>query len=357
MMNRLIALLIFSVLATQSCDKKSGAPPPAPPPEPPVVSADSFVNPLLTSGPDPWVIRKDNQYYYTHTLGNRIGIWKTSKMSELKNAPQTIVWTPTATGINSKNIWAPELHTFDNKWYIYYTAGASADLATQRTFVLENANADPTSGAWTDKGQIRDSTADFFAIDGTVLTHNGKNYFAWSGQAMPADNTQRLYIAAMSNPWTLETKRTLISSPDYSWEKSGAPPAVNEGPEFITNPQGRLLLVYSASGCWTDDYALGVLMLKAGGDPLVAADWTKHPTPIFVKQPANGAYGPGHNSFFKSVDGQEDWILYHANPAAGQGCKDFRSPRMQRFTWNVDGTPNFGTPVKININIKKPSGE
>ena len=355
-MNRLIALLIFSVLTSQACDKKSSSPP-APPPLPPVVSADSFVNPLLSSGPDPWVIKRNDQYYYTHTLGNRIGIWKTTKMSALKSATQTIVWTAPATGPNSKNIWAPELHFIDNKWYIYYTAGSSSDLATQRTFVLENTNADPTTGTWTDKGQIRDAAADFFAIDGTVLSYNGKNYFAWSGHAFPADNTQRLYVAAMSNPWTLETSRTLVSSPDYAWEKAGAPPAVNEGPEFITNPQGQLLLVYSASGCWTDDYALGILKLKAGGDPLVATDWTKLATPVFVKQPANGAYGPGHNSFFKSADGQEDWILYHANPAAGQGCQDNRSPRMQRFTWNADGTPNFGAPVKININIKKPSGE
>src|SRR5688500_10118707 len=146
MMNRLIALLIFSVLASQACDKKSTPAPPVTPP--PVVSADSFVNPLLPSGPDPWVIRKDNQYYYTHTLGNRIGIWKTGKMSDLKNSPQTIVWTAPATGLNSKNIWAPELHYINNKWYIYYTAGSGSDLATQRTFVLENANADPTTGSW-----------------------------------------------------------------------------------------------------------------------------------------------------------------------------------------------------------------
>lgn len=357
MMNRLIALLIFSVMGSQACDKKSTCCAPTPPSPPPVVSADSFVNPLLASGPDPWVIQKDSIYYYTHTLGNRVGIWKTKKMSELKNAPQTIVWTAPATGLNSKNIWAPELHYLDNKWYVYYTAGSSSDLSTQRTFVLENANADPTAGAWADKGQIRDSTADYFAIDGTVLTHNGKRFFAWSGHASPADNTQRLFISGMSNPWTLDTKRTLLSSPDYPWEKVGTPPAVNEGPEFITNPQGRLLLVYSASGCWTDDYALGVLVLKAGGDPLAAADWTKHSTPVFVKQPSNGAYGPGHNSFFKTVNGQEDWILYHANPAAGQGCQNARSPRMQRFTWNADGTPNFGVPVKINTNVKKPAGE
>ncbi|MEJ7661106.1 MAG: family 43 glycosylhydrolase [Hymenobacter sp.] len=60
------------------------------------------------------------------------------------------------------------------------------------------------------------------------------------------------------------------------------------------------------------------------------------------------AYGPGHNGFFKSKDGSEDWLVYHANNLVGQGCGDSRNPRIQKFTWNADDTPNFGTPVAIN---------
>src|SRR5439155_26502562 len=110
---------------------------------------------------------------------------------------------------------------------------------------------------------------------------------------------------------------------------------------------GRVFLIYSASGCWTDDYALGMLTLRQGGDPMNPVDWTKSPDPVFVKKPENGAYAPGHNAFFTSRDGRESWIIYHANLAAGQGCGNARNPRMQRFTWNADGSPNFGEPVKV----------
>lgn len=316
-----------------------------------------FTNPLLESGPDPWVIRKDSFYYYTNTLGNRIAIWKTKTVSDLKHATIKTIWHPPASGANSKNIWAPELHYSEGKWYMYYTAGASADLNTQRLFVLENSSADPLEGQWTEKGQIADSSADFFAIDGTVLEYGGRNYLVWSGHASATDHTQNLYIARMSNPWTLETRRVLISSPQYAWESVGAPPAVNEGPEILKNATGRIFLVYSASGCWTDDYALGLLSLKQGGDPLHAADWSKSPQPIFTKKPENGAFGPGHNGFFQSPDGKEDWIIYHANTFSGQGCGDKRNPRIQKFSWNADGTPHFGEPVKINTSIRKPSGE
>lgn len=348
-----ISIILFLVAGLQYCSKPSSQPNPTPPVDPATV----FQNPLLPSGPDPWVAQKDNNYYYTHTLGNRIAIWKTAKMSELAKATPATVWTAPPNGPNSKNVWAPEIHFLDNKWYAYYTAGSSTDLSTQRSFVLENVSADPTTGTWSEKGQIRDPAADYFAIDGTVFSHNGNNYFIYSGHPNASDNTQNLYIARMTNPWTLATGRTLISAPTYTWEKAGAPPAVNEGPEILKNAAGRVFLIFSASGCWTDDYALGMLTLKEGGDPLNAGDWIKNASPVFTKKPSTSTYGPGHNTFFKSKDGTEDWILYHANTAPGQGCGDNRNPRMQKFTWNADGTPNFGEPLPINTPIKKPAGE
>ncbi|RYZ58559.1 MAG: hypothetical protein EOO14_09575, partial [Chitinophagaceae bacterium] len=107
-------MLVFFVAASFGSCKKSGSPAPAPNPVDP---ATVFQNPLLPSGPDPWVAQKDNQYYYTHTLGDRIAIWKTAKMTELNRATPKTIWTAPATGPNSKNIWAPEIHFLDNKWY------------------------------------------------------------------------------------------------------------------------------------------------------------------------------------------------------------------------------------------------
>ena len=149
----------------------------------------------------------------------------------------------------------------------------------------------------------------------------------------------------------------MISAPQYAWESIGAPPAVNEGPEILKNSAGKVFLTFSASGCWTDDYSLGLMTLKDGGDPLVPADWVKTNQPVFVKNPANQAFGPGHNAFFKSPDKTEDWIIYHANPQSGQGCNPSRSPRIQKFTWKTDGTPDFGQPVPLNVKLMRPSGE
>src|SRR5215207_176378 len=129
-----IRSITFIVLfGLSGCEKKKD-PAPDPGPDPSTL----FTNPLLSSGPDPWIIKKDSFYYYTHTLGNRISVWKTKKVSELKNAPVQTIWSAPPSGQNSRNVWAPELHYLNGKWYTYYTAGSSSDLSTQRLFVLEN---------------------------------------------------------------------------------------------------------------------------------------------------------------------------------------------------------------------------
>lgn len=319
----------------------------------------SFMNPLLPVGPDPWVIQKDSFYYYMHTLGNRIELRKTRSMSRLERAKSKVIWTPPAVGPNSHHLWAPELHHLNDKWYIYYSAGPSVETGFQKLFVLENSSPDPMEGEWIDKGQIADYVEDIFAIDATVLQYQNKNYLIWSSRDPIGTTDQRLYCAEMRNPWTLSSRRVLISSPTLAWEKlySSFPKGVNEGPEILKNGKGKVFLVYSASECGTDDYNLGMLTLKDGGNPLKPSDWVKTQSPVLFANTASSAYGPGHCSFFKSPDGNEDWIIYHANSFPGQGCGNSRNPRIQKFTWDENGNPVFGQPVKIFKRLSRPSGE
>jgi GH43 family beta-xylosidase len=158
----------------------------------------------------------------------------------------------------------------------------------------------------------------------------------------------------------------LISKPEYEWERIWKNPDewnntndhitfVNEGPEVLAH-KDKLFLVYSASGCWTPYYCLGMLEADADSDLLDPESWTKYPEPVFHQSGPNGVYGTGHNCFFKSPDGSEDWILYHANDRPEQGCGGNRSPRAQLIKWNEDGTPDFGTALSTSTRIKKPSG-
>ncbi|MES2456918.1 MAG: glycoside hydrolase family 43 protein [Bacteroidota bacterium] len=321
--------------------------------------SQTFTNPLLPAGADPYSFYKDGYYYYTHTTGRNILLYKSKTIDGIKDAKRKVVWTPPKTGPYSKNIWAPEVMFLQGKWYAYFAADGG-DNINHRMYVLENASADPTEGEFVFKGQITDET-NKWAIDGDVIEHKGKLYMIWSGWEGDANGKQEIYIAKLKNPWTVDGPRVKISSPRFKWETIGdlnepnlKHVDVNEGPQFLVH-KNKIFVVYSASGCWTDFYALGTLTASANANLLDPASWTKSAEPVFQRSEANGVYAPGHNSFFKSPDGQEDWILYHANDKPGQGCGGFRSPRAQKFAWDKNGMPVFGIPVKNGTQLLMPS--
>lgn len=231
--------------------------------------------------------------------------------------------------------WAPELHFVEGHWYIYFTMGAGA---AHRMYVLQATTDDP-QGDYEFKGKITDPT-DKWAIDGTVLQLRGHLYFVWSGWEGDIDVQQNLYIAPMSNPWTISGERLLISSPSLTWEKSTREGLcqVNEGPQILQH-NGRTFIVYSASHSVTDDYCLGMLTL-VGDDPLQPGSWEKSPLPLFAK--SSTVFGPGHASFVKARNG-DDWIVYHAARTSGAGWD--RQVMAQKFMWDESGMPVFGQPL------------
>ena len=319
-------------------------------------AGDGFTNPLLEVGPDPWVILWKGFYYYSNSTGTNLTLRKTADITDLRHAITKAVWTPELGHAWSKEIWAPELHRWGGKWYIYFAADAENNTS-HRIFVVENDSDDPMEGTWTLKGKVADST-DKWAIDATTFEMRGRHYLVWSGWEGDSDGQQNLYIAHMSNPWTIDSPRTRISAPAYPWEQHGDLPGrhvnVNEGPDFLRHGR-KMFVVFSASGCWTDFYSLGALEASIHADPLDAKSWKKIDHPLFATDAGAQAFGPGHNGFFKSPNGREEWIIYHANPGAGEGCGDLRSPRIQRFTWDKSGEPDFGNPAPLGQAMEKPA--
>ncbi len=324
-----------------------------------IAQSETFKNPLLPSGADPFSFYHDGYYYYTNTLQNKLKLWKTKNLASIADAESKIIWTPPRGTKYSKQIWAPEFHRIDNAWYAYFAAD-DGDNINHRMYVLENKSDDPLQGSWEFKGKVA-ARPDRWAIDGNVFKYKNELYMIWSGWEGDTNGQQNIYIAKMENPWTINSHRVLISEPTYIWEKQGDlndpinPPHVNvnEGPQYLEH-NGDIFIVFSANGCWTDYYSLGLLKFT-GDDLLDPSAWKKHPEPIFKKSEEHSVYAPGHNSFFKSPDGTEDWILYHANSNPGDGCGAKRSPRMQKIKWNADGTPNLGIPVSEETLLQIPS--
>lgn len=321
----------------------------------------TFTNPLLNYGPDPSALYHEGWYYYLHSTNQDVTIWRTRDLADLRHAERRTVWKAPRRGENARSIWSPELHRFADGWYIYFSADDDRGANNQRMWVLECRDADPFGGHWTLKDRLR-TPDDRWAIDGTAFEHGGQLYFVWSGWVGAQNKEQSLYLCRMVNPWTCVGERVIIARPTLPWERHNYDPNaqnprnhiyVIEGPALLSRGE-HLFMTYSASGCWTDYYCIGLLTLAPGADPMNPDSWVKHPEPLFQTSVENGVYGPGHNCFVKDADGA-DWMLYHANPGPNRGCENDRTPRLQTVQWQPDGTPFLGTPAAEGQPLPRPA--
>ena len=336
----------------------------------------TFTNPIAGI-PDPWIVKYGDYYYVCKAQGNGINVSRSDKLSVISatkkiwGAPYDIgnnkVWNPT-------NIWAPELHYVDGRWYIYYAAGRphseTNSYSFQRSGVLRAKTDDPM-GEWEDMGMLYTGDAyqagivataenTGYAIDLGVFRLNGQLYAVWSGNP-PGSGDQWLYIATMKNPYTISSSRVAISKPDKAWELYTG--KLNEGPAFLKNKdKGRFFVVYSCNGSWTKQYRLGYLALNDTlANPLTASNWQKSASDVFFRcdntETVDGVNGVGHCSFTISPDGTEDWIVYHVKNRNDNTWSSGRSTFIQKFTWKSDGSPDFGSPVGWGEAVALPSGE
>lgn len=300
-----------------------------------------FTNPLFESGADPWIIRVDAAYYYCYSRGGALHIKSAKSILDLRTVEGTKIWQPPANTMYSKELWAPELHKIEDRWYVYFAAD-DGENANHRMHILVSKGTTIDSG-FEYFGQIGDDT-NKWAIDGTVFTYGDQRYFIWSGWEGDTNGIQRLYIAEMDTPTSISSERVLVSTPEYEWEKRGSGnglPTINEGPQILQK-DGKLYVVYSAAGSWSNFYCLGLLRLE-GEDPMDPAAWTKNPEPVFAG--TDCVLSPGHCSF--TTIGDQDWIVYHVTGFPGGGWNS-RYVKMQPFYWNERG-PLFGKPIEDGV--------
>jgi GH43 family beta-xylosidase len=279
-------------------------------------------------------------YYYSESRDKRhICIRRSRTIDGIGQDQGVCVWSAPQRGPNSDNVWAPELHLIDGRWFIYFAAD-DGDNDNHRMWVLESEGSDPR-GKYRCRGPL---DTNGWAIDGTVMTlEDGRKYFLWSGWPGKRNGQQNIYIAGMKDPVTISTPRVKIAAPDQPWERVAMP--ICEGPQVLRR-NGDIFIVYSASGSWTPDYCLGLLHNNTH-DVLNPDAWTKH-GPVFKK--TDQVWGVGHCSFVKSLCQTEDWIIYHSKSSRRHGWED-RDVHAKRFTWDSDGFPDFGTPLPRNASL------
>lgn len=312
----------------------------------------SLHNPLAPIA-DPFIVRYQGSYYLTGThTSTSLEVWHAPRLEDVGGSAQTI-WKPQA-GEPAFQVWSPSMFLLDyhgsKHWFVYFTAALQDKNEEHRIYVLQSQGSDPL-GPYTFKGQLG-GTDQETAIDASLLQIQGKLYLMY----VLEKGSNAVYIAPMSDALTVSGAPQLIIDPQEPWEQGYEATShypVAEGPEALYH-DGQTFIVYSASDTGNYNYCLGLMIYK-GGDPLDSHAWEKK-GPVFQYSSDTGVFGPGRAVFTTSPDGKQSWMVYHA-----KSTPDFtyqgRETRAQQFTWNADGTPNFGVPVSLKAALNPPSGE
>ena len=316
----------------------------------PAPRSATFRNPLVAgNGPDPWMCWHDGFYYLTYTRGRDLAVRRAPHIGELRDAPDQVVWRDSDRSRN-RQIYAGEFHLLDGpngrRWYFYYCADDGVD-DHHRVYVLEaDAVGGTPLGPYHFKGKLRTDPDDrLYALDPDVsVLPDGRQFLLWAGNPGHV-----LYVQQLSDPWTTTGRRTQVPADGFGC------PDIREGPTTLVR-DGRVFLFYSACDTGNANYAVGLLIAKVDDDLLDAASWHQHPTPVLRRSDRNGVYGPGHNGFFRSPDGTQDWIVYAAKTVA-TFTYAHRTPRAQRMSWSPDGLPVIGEPLPLDADIPVPSGD
>ena len=294
-----------------------------------------FTNPIC-KGADPCVVKNPEGpgYWYIYTDAGNIYSEYAVSPADFKYDCKNIIFSVKPGTDYELDIWAPELHRIDGKWYIYFCARPKDDYE-HRLFVISGD--DPIKPF----GDVKHIDVPVRVLDQTVFEWKGKLYTVYSeGRSDGSEEShQDLRIAEMASPWEVKEKRVVLSAPTLPWERKGW--NVNEGPVALKH-NGKLFVVYSAAGAAFDYYCLGVLSFK-GGDILDPKNWEKHPKPILTGR--GDMLATGHCTFTQDADGN-DWCVFHCNPPKDPSYTKLWVPRymcLQKVVW-VNDFPTF-SPV------------
>lgn len=299
-------------------------------------------NNALYQGQDPFISYHDGYYYFVSSSNdpshNKMYVSKSKSLLDQGEKVRIFDFND-----SKSRIFAPEMFFIDGKWYIYYCADAKEYNWRHMACVMESVTDDP-QGDWIDRGvlytgmEINNPNEFAQGNDFTVFQYRGQLYACWgsmeSGVESPA-------IARMESPIKITEERSFL--PGFG----------GEGPRAVVNGE-HLFMTVSQGSFKTAGYHMGMYVFDTTKEDVLNPDNWTYKEGVF--EGSKDVYGPARASFFQSADGTEDWMAFHSKVYPSNN-NAWRQVSIKKFTWNEDGSPNFGRPVSPYEFTALPSGD
>lgn len=207
---------------------------------------------------------------------------------------------PSSTFWGKENFWAPEVHFFNDRYYMF--ASFKADHRYRATQILVSDN---VSGPYETLTEEPITPADWECLDGTLFVdddgspwivfchewvqiHNGSICALKLTPDLKKSIGRPFFLFSASEaPWVLGMGGWDGSNPQYRF-----PTYVTDGPFLYRLNSGTLLMLWSSFG--SKGYAMGIARSASGN---VTGPWQHDPTPLWLED-------GGHGMIFKTFDGK-----------------------------------------------------
>jgi hypothetical protein len=285
------------------------------------IQAQFSGNPLLR-GADPEIHYFNNKYYiYTTTVDTKkFHAYSSEDLTNWKDegvifdiGPQC-VWT-------DRNGWAPGVVFKNNKYYFYYTADTKIGVAV----------GDSPIGPFTDPLGVPLIGTDPYTndiIDAMVFTDDNNQSYIYYGGSSGARMVVRKLNADMIS---INGGATDITPPNYT-----------EGP-FLVKRNGIYYMTYS-NGYWGND----TYNVRYSTSNSPVGPWTYRGV---ILQSNDEDKGPGHHAILKMGDCDEYYIIYHRYE---NGLGGSRQVCIDRMFFNADGLIDKVNMTNYGVEARRP---
>lgn len=282
---------------------------------------------------DPFILadKKTKTYYLYRQIANGRGdstegvrgveVYESQNL-EIWKGPKVVYQQPANFWANAQ-VWAPEVHLYEGKYYLFVTFSANQSingsngqwLPIRGTQILVSDEAVGPFKAFKNKAH---TPSDWSSLDGTLWVEDNTPWMIFCHEwtqitdgsiellklkpdlSAPAGSPQLLFHASEA-PWSKNLK-------DLGNNANGI---VTDGPFLYRTKTGKLLMIWSGFG--SSDYAVGIAESTSGK---VTGPWKQQSEPLFR---ADG----GHAMIFRTFKGQLMLCLHQPNKRGTEKMKLF----------------------------------
>lgn len=254
---------------------------------------------------DPFVLCDEGKYYMYGTRGKtawgRACGFDVFVSCDLENwTDATEVFTPPKDFWSNLHFWAPEVHKYRGRYYMF--ASFNSDTRCRGTQILVS---DSPMGPFTVHSDGPVTPADWLCLDGTLYVEDGVPYMVFCHEWVQTHDGEMCAVqlnedlsAPVGEPFLLFT----ASSCDFVTAIDDKGNYVTDGPFFHKLASGKNIMIWS-SFTGVKEYCEIISYSKNGK---IRGEWVHQKNALFDK---NG----GHGMIFKSYEDKLHFIMHTPN--------------------------------------------